>query len=295
MPPPSIPSPAAAGVFAKTDVQPLLKTRAPAPRGRGPILAVSNQTISVSRAAVPSAATLPSWAARCSTSRELRHRFYLTLNWTRSAVSCQNALVAGAAPPVGARVRRAQHICHSSIEAIDALVTRQVEVSVWIRSLPPTRTSPSSKPATTRKSFLRKLDGYTGRACSSAVDTGSTTVKAALVHTWYGNNNGDSGTAKVIIAHSTTAVPARLHHRPRRLPTGYGEALLIEALKADSSEPSRASRRSCPAWTWQVLRVKDGVIEHVSNEACSSGCSRFYRELRRLYEHGRARVAPMPP
>lgn len=52
------------------------------------------------------------------------------------------------------------------------------------------------------------------------IDAGSTTMKAALVgedgqllHTWYGNNNGDIlGTAKVIMPISTTtflpAVPS---------------------------------------------------------------------------------------
>ena len=47
------------------------------------------------------------------------------------------------------------------------------------------------------------------------IDAGSTTMKAALVgedgqllHTWYGNNNGDIlGTAKVIMADSTTTFP----------------------------------------------------------------------------------------
>ena len=48
------------------------------------------------------------------------------------------------------------------------------------------------------------------------IDAGSTTMKAALVgedgqllHTWYGNNNGDIlGTAKVIMADFYNHIPA---------------------------------------------------------------------------------------
>ena len=57
-----------------------------------------------------------------------------------------------------------------------------------------------------------------------------------LLHTWYGNNNGDIlGTAKVIMADFYNHIPAgcTIGHVTT---TGYGEALLIEALKADSGE-----------------------------------------------------------
>ena len=72
--------------------------------------------------------------------------------------------------------------------------------------------------------------------------------------------------------------------------TGYGEALLIEALKADSGEiETVAHLRGAKAFVPDVefildiggqdmkcLRVKDGVIDHIMlNEACSSGCGSF--------------------
>ena len=141
-----------------------------------------------------------------------------------------------------------------------------------------------------------KLDGYTGRVFIG-IDAGSTTMKAALVgedgqllHTWYGNNNGDIlGTAKVIMADFYNHIPAgcTIGHVTT---TGYGEALLIEALKADSGEIEtvahlRGAKAFLPGVEFildiggqdmKCLRVKDGVIEHIMlNEACSSGCGSF--------------------
>ena len=72
--------------------------------------------------------------------------------------------------------------------------------------------------------------------------------------------------------------------------TGYGEQILIEALRADSGEiETVAHLRGAKAFVPDVqfildiggqdmkcLQVKDGVIEHIMlNEACSSGCGSF--------------------
>ena len=79
-----------------------------------------------------------------------------------------------------------------------------------------------------------------------------------LLHTWYGNNNGDIlGTAKVIMADFYNHIPAgcTIGHVTT---TGYGEALLIEPSRPTPARlrPSRtcaAPRHSCPAssssWT----------------------------------------------
>ena len=138
---------------------------------------------------------------------------------------------------------------------------------------------------------------YTGERVFIGLDAGSTTMKAAMVgedgqllHTWYGNNNGDIlGTAKAIMADFYAHMPAgaRIGHVTT---TGYGEALLIEALKADSGEIEtvahlRGARAFLPGVEFildiggqdmKCLRVRDGVIEHIMlNEACSSGCGSF--------------------
>ena len=72
--------------------------------------------------------------------------------------------------------------------------------------------------------------------------------------------------------------------------TGYGEALLLEALRVDSGEIEtvahlRGAQQMLPGVEFildiggqdmKCLRVKDGVIDHIMlNEACSSGCGSF--------------------
>ena len=89
-----------------------------------------------------------------------------------------------------------------------------------------------------------------------------------------------TGKSKVSIGHVTV--------------TGYGEALLLEALRVDSGEIEtvahlRGSEEMLPGVEFildiggqdmKCLRVKDGVIEHIMlNEACSSGCGSFIEVL----------------
>ena len=72
--------------------------------------------------------------------------------------------------------------------------------------------------------------------------------------------------------------------------TGYGEALLLEAIQADSGEIEtvahlRGARELEPdvdfildigGQDMKCMRVRDGVIEHIMlNEACSAGCGSF--------------------
>ena len=101
---------------------------------------------------------------------ELRHRFYLTLNLDEEhRIVPQNAHLFVASGAAMAHESNKLSTFPQLIEAIDALGDTQVpRSSAWIRSLPPTRTLPSSKPATTRKSFPRASSKATPAACSLA-------------------------------------------------------------------------------------------------------------------------------
>ena len=103
-------------------------------------------------------------------------------------------------------------------------------------------------------------------------------------------NNGDViGTARAIMRDIYDHLPAdcTIGHVTT---TGYGEGILIEALRADSGEVETVAHlRGAQAFVPDVefildiggqdmkcLQVKDGVIEHIAlNEACSSGCGSF--------------------
>ncbi len=87
--------------------------------------------------------------------------------------------------------------------------------------------------------------------------------------------------------------------------TGYGEHLLLEALRVDSGEIEtvahlRGAQEMLPGVEFildiggqdmKCLRVKDGVIDHIMlNEACSSGCGSFIESFATRPEPGRGRV-----
>uniref|UniRef100_UPI0025CFD616 acyl-CoA dehydratase activase-related protein n=1 Tax=uncultured Slackia sp. TaxID=665903 RepID=UPI0025CFD616 len=146
------------------------------------------------------------------------------------------------------------------------------------------------------------LASYEGTAYLG-IDAGSTTFKAALISEdgallWshYASNKGDVlGCAKSALAAMYHALPVDEEGRPlvrigHVTVTGYGEALLLEALRVDSGEIEtvahlRGAQEMLPGVEFildiggqdmKCLRVRDGVIDHIMlNEACSSGCGSF--------------------
>ena len=147
------------------------------------------------------------------------------------------------------------------------------------------------------------LEDYRGVAFLG-IDAGSTTFKAALIGEdgallWstYASNKGDVlGCAKAAVAELYQALPRDpetdepLVQIGHATVTGYGEGLLLEALRVDSGEIEtvahlRGAQEMLPGVEFildiggqdmKCLRVKDGVIDHIMlNEACSSGCGSF--------------------
>jgi predicted CoA-substrate-specific enzyme activase len=288
------------GVFAKTDVQPLLNEGArPEDVAASIFQAVVTQTISGLACGRPIRGNVAFLGGPLQYLSELRHRFYLTLNLDEEhRIVPQNAHLFVASGAAMAHESSKLSTFSQLIEAIDSLGDTQ---GAEVERLDPLFASDDDFAEFKGRHDTEvvpkgKLDGYTGRVFIG-IDAGSTTMKAALVgedgqllHTWYGNNNGDIlGTAKVIMADFYNHIPAgcTIGHVTT---TGYGEALLIEALKADSGEIEtvahlRGARAFLPGVEFildiggqdmKCLRVRDGVIEHIMlNEACSSGCGSF--------------------
>ena len=133
--------------------------------------------------------------------------------------------------------------------------------------------------------------------CFLGIDAGSTTIKAVLTNTdgeilfsHYASNEGDPVTASLGILRSVwTTLPAGVR-LARCCVTGYGEGLIQTALRVDDGEIEtmahyRAAQRVCPGVTsvidiggqdMKYLRIRNGVIDSIAvNEACSSGCGSF--------------------
>ncbi|MDR1426604.1 MAG: acyl-CoA dehydratase activase-related protein, partial [Bifidobacteriaceae bacterium] len=134
-------------------------------------------------------------------------------------------------------------------------------------------------------------------ACFLGIDAGSTTIKAVLVddsarivYSHYAPNGGDPvGAAAAILTEVRRALPGQAIIA-RSCATGYGEGLIRAALHVDDAEVEtmahyRAAEFLDPEVTsvidiggqdMKYLRIFDGVIDSISvNEACSSGCGSF--------------------
>ena len=288
------------GVFAKSDVQPLLNEgAAPADVAASIFQSVANQTVSGLACGHPIRGYVAFLGGPLQYLSELRERFYETLSLDEEhRIVPENAhlFVATGAALAGESERTVT--LAGVIEALESLGdTQGSEVQ---------RLEPLFANEEARREFSERHDAqvvpkgdfasYTGRVFLG-IDAGSTTMKAAavgeageLLWTWYGSNNGDVlGTARVIMDEFYDAMPkgCTVGHVTT---TGYGEALLVEALRADSGEiETVAHLRGAKAFVPDVefildiggqdmkcLQVKNGVIEHIMlNEACSSGCGSF--------------------
>ena len=288
------------GVFAKSDVQPLLNEgAAPADIAASIFQAVANQTVSGLACGHPIRGYVAFLGGPLQYLSELRHRFYVTLNLDEEHIIVpQNAhlFVATGAALAG---ESDKYITFAeAIRLLEDLKDTQGSEVARLDPLFATEEDYQEFKARHDQQVVPKgdLSSYHGRLFIG-IDAGSTTMKAAVVgdqgellYTWYGNNNGDIlGTARKICDDIYDKMPAdcTIGHVTT---TGYGEQILIEALRADSGEiETVAHLRGAKAFIPDVefildiggqdmkcLQVKDGVIEHIMlNEACSSGCGSF--------------------
>ncbi|MGV8850067.1 MAG: acyl-CoA dehydratase activase-related protein [Propionibacteriaceae bacterium] len=128
------------------------------------------------------------------------------------------------------------------------------------------------------------------------IDAGSTTVKAVLltrdgqiVFDHYQGSNDPVHVSLAILRRVHEAIPPAAY-LARACVTGYGEGLVRAALRLDDGEIEtmahyRAANTVCPGVTsvidiggqdMKYLRIKNGAVDSISvNEACSSGCGSF--------------------
>lgn len=129
------------------------------------------------------------------------------------------------------------------------------------------------------------------------IDAGSTTIKAVLIdsdanirYSFYASNEGDPVARAVEILKEIRQKLPNSAIIARSYVTGYGEGLIKAALHIDGGEVEtvshfRAAKQINPNVTsiidiggqdMKYLSIKDGVIDNISvNEACSSGCGSF--------------------
>ncbi|MDR2931204.1 MAG: acyl-CoA dehydratase activase-related protein, partial [Propionibacteriaceae bacterium] len=145
--------------------------------------------------------------------------------------------------------------------------------------------------------FPRRELSQAKGACFLGIDAGSTTIKAVLIDDqdnilWshYASNQGDPVAAAIEIAVQVRHALPGPAIIAQTCVTGYGEGLIRAALHIDCGEVEtlahfRAADKIAPGVTsvidiggqdMKYMRVDDSVIDSIAvNEACSAGCGSF--------------------
>jgi predicted CoA-substrate-specific enzyme activase len=287
------------GVFAKTDVQPLINEGARREDIAASILqAVVNQTISGLACGKPIRGTVAFLGGPLHFLPETRKLFVSTLGLAPTAVRVPEhgqlfvatgaALAASDAPLVelDELQSRTRGLCHTPTPEVERLRPLFMDGE---------HAAFRARHARARVSRV-DLAGVSG-PCFLGIDAGSTTTKAALIDAsgglaWslYENNGGSPLQLAVRMVRDLRRAMPTAAWIARSCATGYGEALVSAALCMDMGEVETIAHYTAAAGflpgvdaildiggqDMKFLRVRDGVISSVLlNEACSSGCGSF--------------------
>ncbi|MCQ2537628.1 MAG: 2-hydroxyacyl-CoA dehydratase [Lachnospiraceae bacterium] len=291
------------GVFAKSDIQPLINEGASKEDLSASIFqAVVNQTISGLACGKPIRGNVAFLGGPLHFLTELKLAFVRTLKLSpeHTIVPENSHLFAATGSAMNARdnASRADFVVLSEMQkrledgiVMDFEVTR-MEPLFGSEAEYEEFTNRHAK-ATVRKG---KLSEYSGN-CYLGIDAGSTTTKVALVgedgsllYSFYQNNNGSPlKTAIKSIKEISSLMPdtARI---VRSCSTGYGEALLKSALILDEGEVETVAHYYAASFfdptvdcvldiggqDMKCIKIKNHAVDSVQlNEACSSGCGSF--------------------
>lgn len=288
------------GVFAKTDIQPLINEGAEKEDIAASIFqAVVNQTISGLACGRPIRGNVAFLGGPLSYLPELRKRFIETLNLTPEEVI----------------VPEEAHLLVAKGAALDSLNTKPITVEELKQKIDNLRNSqdntthpidPLFENESDYKKFKERhnkakvarteLSTYEGD-CYLGIDAGSTTTKLVLIdkdgnllYSLYGSNEGNPLKSVMnMLKKLYEVLPEKATLRYSGV-TGYGEKLIQTALNVDLNEIETiahytAAKQFEPDVTaiidiggqdMKYIKMKNGAIDNIMlNEACSSGCGSF--------------------
>ena len=288
------------GVFAKTDVQPLINEGAAKEDIAASIFqAVVNQTISGLACGRPIRGKVAFLGGPLTYLPELRNRFIETLKLKDDEII----------------IPKEAHLLVATGAALDSLDEEPFsneELATKIQNLKiskDTTTSPIEplfKDYPEYEEFRKrhskasvqkaKLQDYNGD-CFIGIDAGSTTTKIVLIdkegkllYSLYGNNEGNPLQSVIKMLNNLYEVLPETAKLRFSGVTGYGEKLIQTALNVDIGEietiahftaakqfePDVKSIVDIGGQDMKYIRLKNGAIDSIMlNEACSSGCGSF--------------------
>ena len=287
------------GVFAKSDIQPLINEGATKEDLSASIFqAVVNQTISGLACGKPIRGNVAFLGGPLHFLTELKKAFINTLNLSDDAVIApdHSHLFAASGAAMNSTLET-----QTTLSALNKLLETHIQLEFEV-----SRMEPLFKDNNEYAQFLERhsknsvvkgdLKEYEGD-CFLGIDAGSTTTKVALVgedgsllYSFYSNNNGSPlKTTMKSLKEIYELLPdsARI---VRSCSTGYGEALIKSALLLEEGEVETVAHYYAAAFfepdvdcildiggqDMKCIKIKNNTIDSVQlNEACSSGCGSF--------------------
>ena len=287
------------GVFAKTDIQPLINEGATTEDLAASIFqAVVNQTISGLACGKPIRGNVAFLGGPLHFMPELKKAFIRTLRLTEeTTVDPENSHLFAA---MGAALEAEGEPAVSANQLMGRL-SEGVKVTYEMPRLEPlfaTNEEYAAFKARHETAVLPKgdLSAYNGDAFLG-IDAGSTTTKMVLIgaegqllFSFYANNKGDPiKTAKEAIGRLKEQMHGGIRIA-RSCSTGYGEALLKSAFSLDEGEVETIAHTTAASFfdkdvdcvldiggqDMKCIKLKGGAVDTILlNEACSSGCGSF--------------------
>ena len=297
------------GVFAKTDIQPLINEGATKPNLAASIFqAVVNQTISGLACGKPIRGNVAFLGGPLHFLTELKEAFIRTLNLKDDEIIAPTHSHLFAA--VGAALNAKEEVT-TDFEHLLKQFEKKIELQQEVDRL-----EPLFKSEQEYKNFVKDhnrhvvkrgdLATYKGN-CYLGIDAGSTTTKVALagedgelLYSYYNNNNGSPLHAVVEALHEIDAQMPKTAKIVSSCSTGYGEHLVKAALNLDFGEVETIAHYYAAAFfdpdvdcildiggqDMKCIRIKNGVVDDVQlNEACSSGCGSFIETFAKSLNH----------
>ncbi|MBQ3791382.1 MAG: 2-hydroxyacyl-CoA dehydratase [Lachnospiraceae bacterium] len=296
------------GVFAKSDIQPLINEGATHEDLAASIFqAVVNQTISGLACGKPIRGHVAFLGGPLHFLSELRAAFIRTLKLDEEhAILPEDSHLFAA---LGSALTAEGH--ETTLTELTDKLSRPIKLTAEVARMDPLFPDEAAyREFRSRQEQYRvktaSLNTYRGNAYLG-IDAGSTTTKCALVsedgdllYSFYSGNNGSPlATAIRSIQEIYRLMPEGVRIA-RSCSTGYGEALLKSALLLDDGEVETIAHYTAAAFfdedvdcildiggqDMKCIRIKDHAVDSVQlNEACSSGCGSFIETFARSLDY----------
>ncbi len=290
------------GVFAKSDIQPLINDGATkADLAASVFQAVVNQTISGLACGKPIRGHVAFLGGPLHFLPELRQAFIRTLQLTDETAIVPEDSHLFAATGAALSVMDAREERNRPIDALIDTLGRGVMLTFELKRMEPLFADHADYTAFVRRHQRARvkrgdLAAYRGR-CFLGIDAGSTTTKLALIgeggellwHSYAGNQGSPIRTAIDALAELKAKLPEGAVI-VRACSTGYGEELMKSAFCLDEGEVETIAHVTAASFfdpgvdcvldiggqDMKCIKLKNGSVDTILlNEACSSGCGSF--------------------